>query len=310
MASILKSLRGLADPTRLRILRLLREEDLSVAELQEILSMGQSRISTQLAQLRESGLVSDRRSGKKVIYTLADDVNGGLDLQQLLDSAESEIEQSKTDLAALELVRRNRSDRMRAYFDELAGKFGKKYVPGRSWKALAETLLKLLPPLKIADLGSGEGTFSQLLAQQAEQVIGVDSSDKMVQVATKLAKEHGFKNLEFRLGDLEDPPIYDESMDLVFLSQALHHASRPERAVASAFRILRPGGRIVILDLLKHAFEEARELYLDTWLGFAEVELHEFLEKSGFSEIETAIVSREKEKPNFQTVLAIAIKPN
>ncbi|MEM7011626.1 MAG: metalloregulator ArsR/SmtB family transcription factor, partial [Verrucomicrobiota bacterium] len=127
MASILKSLRGLADPTRLRILRLLREEDLSVAELQEILSMGQSRISTQLAQLRESGLVTDRRSGKKVIYTLAADENGGLDIPQLLDSAEDEIEEAQTDLAALNLVRKNRDDRMRAYFDELAGKFGKKY---------------------------------------------------------------------------------------------------------------------------------------------------------------------------------------
>jgi ubiquinone/menaquinone biosynthesis C-methylase UbiE/DNA-binding transcriptional ArsR family regulator len=309
VASILKSLRGLADPTRLRILRLLREEDLSVAELQEILSMGQSRISTQLAQLRESGLVVDRRSGKKVIYALATDINGGLDLQQLLDSVEAEIEEARTDLAALELVRKNRDDRMRAYFDELAGKFGKKYVPGRSWKALAETLLKLLPPMKIADLGSGEGTFSQLLAQQAEQVIGVDNSEKMIEVSSGLAKDHGFTNLEFRHGDLENPPIDDEAMDLVFLSQALHHASRPERAVDSAFRILRPGGRIVILDLLKHGFEEARDLYHDTWLGFAEVELHEFLKKSGFSAIETTIVSKEKVPPHFQTVLALAIKP-
>lgn len=279
-----------------------------MAELQEILSMGQSRISTQLAQLRESGLVADRRSGKKVIYTLAKDVNGGLDLQQLLVSAESEIDEAKTDLAALELVRKNRGDRMRAYFDELAGKFGKKYVPGRSWKGLAETLLKLLPPMTIADLGAGEGTFSQLLAQRAKHVIAVDNSEKMIEVARGLAKDHGVANLEFRLGDLEDPPIDDEAVDLVFLSQALHHASRPVRAVASAHRILRPGGRIVILDLLKHNFEEARELYLDTWLGFAEVELHEFLKSAGFSEIETTLVDREAQTPNFQTVLAIAVK--
>ncbi|MEM7015636.1 MAG: class I SAM-dependent methyltransferase, partial [Verrucomicrobiota bacterium] len=171
-----------------------------------------------------------------------------------------------------------------------------------------ETLLKLLPPMVIADLGAGEGTFSQLLAQRAEHVIAIDNSEKMIEVATGLAKDHGINNLEFRLGDLENPPIDEEAVDLVFLSQALHHATKPERAVASAFRILKPGGRIVILDLLKHGFEEARDMYHDVWLGFAEVELHEFLEKAGFGEIETTIVAREKEKPNFQTILAIAVK--
>jgi len=309
MASIVNSLRGLADPTRLRILCLLRREDLAVAELQEILSMGQSRISTQLAQLKRGGLVQDRRSGKRVIYGLAEEPRQGMRLRELLDAAAPELEDNESDEAALALVLARRSDRMRAYFDELAGKFGKTYLPGRSWKGLAETLLKLMPPMVIADLGAGEGTFSQLLAQRARQVIAIDNSPKMIEYASSIARQNGVANLEFRLGDLESPPIQDESVDLALFSQALHHALRPDRAVKAAMQILRPGGRIVVLDLLRHGFEEARELYLDSWLGFSQSQLQGFLESAGFEEIEITVVDREPEPPNFQTVLALATKP-
>src|SRR5207248_3165675 len=156
----------------------------------------------------------------------------------------------------------------RKYFDELAGKFGRGYVPGRSWQALAHTLITLLPPLTVADLGAGEGTLSQLLAKRARKVIAIDNSPKMVEFGSTLAKKHGFKNLEYRLGDIEDPPIAKESVDLAILSQALHHAIHPERAIGAAHRILKRGGRLVILDLLSHRFEKARELYADHWLGF------------------------------------------
>tara|TARA_R110002096_G_scaffold432734_3_gene650053 strand:- start:3410 stop:4339 length:930 start_codon:yes stop_codon:yes gene_type:complete len=309
MASILKSLRGLADPTRLRILFLLQKENLTVAELQEILAMGQSRISTQLAQLKKAGLVTDRRSGKNVIYGL-DTGDESLDLTSLLNAARLEVDEAPKDEAALDLLLRKRGDQMRAYFDQLAGKFGRSYLPGRSWKSLAETLLKLMPPMVIADLGAGEGTFSQLLAQRAERVIAIDNAEKMVEYGADLARQNGVKNLEYRLGDLENPPIEPETVDLAFFSQALHHANKPERAVEAAFEILKPGGRIVILDLLKHTFEEAREIYLDTWLGFAEVELHDFLKSAGFSAIEMTIVDRESEHPHFNTLLSIATKPS
>ena len=140
-----------------------------------------------------------------------------------LDLAASEVPEIDEDLAALEIARRKRQDKARAYFNELAGKFGRHYCPGRSWKGLAETLLKLLPPLVIADLGAGEGTFSQLLAQKAEKVIAIDNSEKMVEYGAGLAKDHGFLNLEYRLGDIMEPPIDDGSVDLAFFSQALHH---------------------------------------------------------------------------------------
>jgi len=232
------------------------------------------------------------------------------DLFAIIESATEEIDEIDEDNAALDLAVRKRSDKARAYFAQLAGKFGRQYVPGRSWKALAETLLKLMPPLEIADLGAGEGTFSQLLAQRAKKVIAIDSSEKMVEFGARVAKENSFKNLEYRLGDIEDPPIDDASVDVAFFSQSLHHAVKPERALQSAFRILRPGGRVVVLDLLKHQFEDAKELYADLWLGFSELELSQFLKRSGFIKIDPAVVDREKSSPNFQTLMVIAEKPN
>ncbi len=314
MASILKSLSLIADPTRVRILLLLKEEELSVAELQEVLSLPQSNISAQLAKLKSAELVSDRRSGKNRLYRIeeptAKDKPAHEHFLALLEAAGGELRDVKKDAEALRVVLRKRAQTAQAYFDALAGKFGRHYIPGRSWKGLGETLLKLLPPLVIADLGAGEGTLSQLLAQRARKVIAVDNSEKMVAYGAELAKKHGFENLEYRLGDIESPPIPPTSVDLVFLSQALHHAQNPEKALKAAHTILKPGGRIVVLDLLKHQFEKARDLYADVWLGFSESELHDFLGKAGFKQIETSVVHRESESPHFQTLLAIAEKEN
>ena len=129
----------------------------------------------------------------------------------------------------------------------------------------------------IADLGAGEGTISQLMAQRAKKVIAIDNSEKMVEFGAELARKHGIANLEYRLGDLEDVPIRSGTVDLAFFSQALHHAVHPERAIGEAWRILKPGGRIAILDLSRHHFEEAREMYADLWLGFTELEIERYL---------------------------------
>jgi ArsR family transcriptional regulator len=309
MPSILKNLRLLSDHSRVRILLLLEGEELSVAELQEILAMGQSRISTHLAQLKQAGLVEDRRTGKSIFYRFKASTNGNLsDLLKVLREAAAEIPESADDSAALKLALARRQDRMRAYFDELAGKFGRHYVPGRSWKGLAEMLLALMPPMEIADLGAGEGTFSQLLARRAKHVIAIDNSQKMVEYGAELARKHGVQNLEYRLGDLEAVPIPDRTIDLAFFSQALHHSQHPERAVAEAFRILKPGGRIVVLDLVRHTYEDAREMYADLWLGFSEVEVRRFLAQSGFGDVETSVVHREEEAPHFETMLAVGMK--
>jgi SAM-dependent methyltransferase/biotin operon repressor len=304
MPSMLKSLKLLSDPTRLRILMLVENEELSVAELQEVLGMGQSRISTQLSQLKAEGLVTDERSGKNNIYTCS----AAQDLMEVARLAAAEVPEVTADEAALRHLLRKRKDSARAYFDELAGRFGKDYVPGRSWKALAEALIKVLNYKVVADLGAGEGTLAQLLAQRAEKVIAVDLSPKMVEFGQGLATQNGLKNLEYRIGDIEDPPIEDGSLDLAILSQALHHAEHPQKALDAAFRILKPGGRLIVLDLLQHHFEEARELYADRWLGFSESDLASMLEKSGFGQIETIVADREIAEPRFQTLLGIGIR--
>jgi ubiquinone/menaquinone biosynthesis C-methylase UbiE/DNA-binding transcriptional ArsR family regulator len=306
MTSIVKSLRAISDPTRLRLLLLLLEEELTVAELQEILGMGQSRISASLALLKREAIARNRRVGKNIFYSVGPETVSAL--RPILEAARRELPEAINDAAALTLALRKRKDKAAEYFNKLAGKFGRTYIPGRSWQALAHALLRLLPAMVIADLGAGEGTLSQLLARGAKKVIAIDNSEKMVEFGANLAREHGFTNLEYRLGDIENPPIERESVDLALFSQALHHAASPQKAVTAAHRILREGARIMVLDLVSHSHEEARELYADVWLGFSEAELQQLLTKAGFSQIEMSIVSRETEAPNFQTLLATAAK--
>jgi len=305
---MIESMRLLADPTRLRIWMALRRGALSVAELQEVLAMGQSRISTQLAQLKRAGLVEDRKDGKHRYYTLREGT-AAAPLVAVADQAANELPEVRRDQTATDHVLRKRRDRMRAYFDSLAGRFGRDYVPGRSWKGLAETLLKLMPPMVIADLGAGEGTVSQLLAQRAERVIAIDNSEKTVEYGARLAADHGLANLEYRLGEIEAVPLPDGSVDLAVLSQALHHAVDPARALREAFRILRPAGRVVVLDLRRHKFTQARDRFGDVWLGFTEVELLGFLRAAGFDPVECGVVDREQGKPGFETILALGTKP-
>lgn len=300
-------MKAASDPTRLRILLLLRHEELTVAELQEILCMGQSRISASLALLRREGLVADRRVGRNSFYS----AKGRLppELAGVLSLAAKEVPDHERDLAALGLALSRRKDRAAIYFEKLAGKFGKTYIPGRSWQALAHGLMALIPPMEVADLGAGEGTLSQLLAKYAKRVIAIDNSPGMVEFGSRVAKENGFENLEYRLGDMESPPIENASVDLTLFSQALHHAASPVRALQAAHRILRPGGRVLILDLAAHSFEQARELYAHVWLGFSEVELRAMLAEAGFEKTNTSIVAREKHPPHFQVIMATARKP-
>src|SRR5579863_10067710 len=305
--SIVKILRVVADPNRLRILLLLKAEELSVAELQEILVMGQSTISTHLSQLKQAGLVEDRRIGKNSLYRLTTG-NGNDVLADLLARAEREIAEAAHDRTTARRVVKKRQDKMRAFFDSVAGRLGKDYVPGKSWKSLAEALLRLMPPMVIADLGAGDGSFSLLLAQNAIKVIAVDASARMIEFAREQAGRNHVKNIDYRLGDMEEIPIDDACVDLVFFSQSLHHALHPDRAIAEAARILKPGGRIAILDLARHRFEEAREMYADEWLGFSEAELDAMLHRAGFAKVQTSVVQKETEPPHFQTMLAVAQK--
>ncbi len=309
MSTTLKSLRALADLTRLRIIALLEKEELSVNELQEVTRMGQSRISTHLGLLQDAGLVQSRREGKRTFYKLKSDADAvAREFITLAIRGAAEMHEHAADQLNLRRVLARRNEQAQVYFNQVAGRFDRSYGPGRSWQAFGHLLLRIIPPLTVADLGSGEGLLSELLARRCKKVIAVDNSEKMVTFGANKAKKNGLKNLEFRLGDLEAPPIEANSVDLVILSQALHHAAEPARAIASAHKLLRAGGQIMILDLLQHKFERARELYGDRWLGFAESDLHCWLETAGFKKIEITIVAREEEPPHFQTILASGLR--
>jgi len=308
MSETVELLKLLADPTRLRLIHLLQGDELSVAELQEVLNMGQSRISSHLALLRQAGTVVDRKDGKRSFYRLGRGLSaaGRRLLDTTLETTRDE-EEIVEDRRHLERILERRRQQSEQYFNEVAGRLGKNYCPGRSWEAIGHFLLFLTPAIDIADLG--EGVLSQLLARQAKRVWCIDNSPRMVEVGTELARTHGIDNLEYRLGDIEAVPLAPESVDLALLSQALHHAQHPQKAISESFRILRPGGHVAIIDLLEHQFERARELYADRWLGFTHNQIYAYLADAGFTGISVETVSREPQEPHFETILARGTKP-
>lgn len=309
MNSSWDTLKILSDPTRLRLVALVMREELSVAELQEILGMGQSRISSQLALLRQASLVADRRDGKKAFYSLRSSLPPGQQalLQAAVDSVKG-LDVIAEDARHLDRVLAKRRRVSEQYFNTIAGRLGRNHCPGRSWEAIGRLALQLVPNVIVADLGAGEGLISQLLARNAKQVWCIDNSPRMVEVGTELARKNDLTNLTYRLGDIEQVPLADGSVDLAILSQALHHAQHPQKAVDEAHRILKPGGQLLVLELAEHEFEKARELYADLWLGFKESALDGFLRKAKFIKVEVTPVSKEAVEPHFETLLATGFK--
>jgi len=302
--------RALADPTRLRLLHLLSQQELSVAELTRILATGQSTVSQHLAQLREAGLIVDRKDGTRSFYSRAPAAGAVAQAWAEIEEGIAATAEARADRAALDDALADRAREARAYFDRIADAIEHEYLPGRTWEGLAKAAIRMLPRLRVADLGIGGGELTLLLCTASEKVIGVDASRPMLARVRAKARRAGVRNLELRHGTIEALPLRTGEVDLAILSQVLHHAEEPGRALAEAYRALAPGGRLLVLDLLRHKARWTREKFQDRWPGFLERELAQALRAAGFEAIETSIVARERTPPYFQTLLAVASRPH
>lgn len=300
-------LKALADENRLRLLHLLAQEDLSGTDLMEILNLGQSRVSTHLNLLKEVGLVIDRRHGRRSLYSIAPGPAAALWDKVLAENAKTA--EFQADVAGLEALRERRRGESRAYFDRVAAAFGEQILPGRTWEGLARALLQLVPRGRFVDLGVGDGLLTLMLSEVASSVTAVDISTEMLEQLRQRALRKGITNVETVAADIEDLPLADASYDCVVMSQALHHARHPERALAEAHRILVTGGRLLVIDLLAHTEDWVRDQLQHVHLGFTEQALGEHLERSRFERITLQRAARDPQPPHFMTLVATGVKP-
>jgi ArsR family transcriptional regulator len=197
--------------------------------------------------------------------------------------------------------------RLRKENFEVHGSDRSQFVPGRSWAAWSRALGLLLPPVDVADIACGEGYLSVESAHWARRVVGVDRSPEVLKRARALADRRGVKNISWKRGDMEKLPLGDATVDVALLSQALHHAANPGRAVAEAARVLRPGGRVLALDLREHDQEWVRDRVGDRWLGFSDEDLQRFFTGAGLTDVKVRVGSRSPGDP-FAVLIASGIK--
>jgi len=322
--------RLLGDDARLRILRLLDAERLNVSELTSILGIAQSGVSRHLGLLKDAGLVEERKDAGFTYFRLAPALQSGDNgfgpvwplLRAQFDAAAGSA-RGRADDARLEEVRRVRKEN----FDEHgADAERRQIVPGRSWAAWARALGHLLPPLVVADLGCGDGYLAVEASRFAKRVIAVDRSEAALERARAMAKRLAHRslgdssagapatargsrlaNIEWKRGELEKLPLKDDTVDVALLSQALHHAEDPSRAVAEAVRIVVPGGRVLILELRRHHEHWVRDTLGDRWLGFDDDELGRLLEDAGLSDVKVTVGARRQRDP-FTVLIASGVK--
>ena len=302
-------LRLLGDETRLRLLRVLSREALNVSELTAILGVAQSGVSRHLGLLREAGLVVEQRGGTFSWYRLAPEFEAETSARAPLWAwLRAEFARATTDTGAddarLEEIRRVRQE---SFAQHGAGGEQRQLVPGRSWAAWARALGLLLPAVDVADLGCGEGYLAIEAARWARRVTAVDRSADVLARAKELAARRRVRNIVWKRGELEHLPLADGSIDIALLSQALHHAADPERALAEANRILRPGGRVLVLDLRQHSESWVRPQLGDAWLGFSDEELRRLLGTAGFHEVTVRVGARRPGDP-FTVLIAVGTK--
>jgi SAM-dependent methyltransferase len=304
--------RLLGDEARLRLLRVLARERLNVTELTGVLGLAQSGVSRHLGLLKDAGLVREERDGGFSFYRLAprltDDPESPLRVMLDAQFRDSQDDPSvRADEARLHEVLRLRKENFELHTGPDT-RDARQLVPGRSWAAWSRALGRLLPPLRVADLGCGEGYLTVEAARWAAQVIAVDRSDVVLKRARGLAARRRIGNVIWKKGELEKLPIKDSSVDVAMLSQALHHARRPEEAVQEAVRITVPGGRVLVLDLRTHGEDWVRTKLGDRVLGFADEDLKKMLTQAGLGDVRVSVGARKAGDP-FIVLVASGTKP-
>src|SRR4029077_426268 len=290
--------RLLGDEARLRLLRVLAKERLNVTELTGVLGLAQSGVSRHLGLLKDADLVVEERDGGFSYYRLA----AGLREGSLAGVLQQQFEESASDAAVradearLQEVLRLRKEN----FDAHAGpdtRDARQLVPGRSWAAWSRPLGLLMPPVKVADLGCGEGYLTIEAARWASRVVAVDRSETVLTRAKALARRRRVSNVIWKKGELEKLPMKDGSVDVAMLSQALHHAHDPARAVAEAARVTADGGRVLLLDLRAHDEGWVRAKARDSLLRFADEELRRMLAAAGLADVKVGVGARKAGDP-------------
>lgn len=298
--------KALADDVRLRLMRALMTAELSVAELVQVLGLPQSTVSRHLKPLRDCDLVETRREGTSIYYRKGDALADPA-LSDVLEKQLARLSTANEDASAVRKALEQRRQRSKEFFEKIAGKYGEMTQPGGGWSALAAGLAAGFAGKDVVDLGAGEGELSLLLARFAGSVTAVDQSRAMLNEVASRAKAAGFGGVvKVCEADLEALPLAAGSADAVILSQALHHAALPARAVSEAARILRKDGRLIILDLFKHEQDWVREQWADQWLGFDENELRCWMEAACLREVRIDRLSAAA--PEFSVILASATK--
>jgi len=302
--------RLLGDEARLRLLRVLDKDRFNVKELTGILGLAQSGVSRHLGLLKEAELVVEERDGAYSFYRLSPALREG-DKSPLWPLLRAQFDSSedttpiKADEARLQEVLRLRRENFEHVGPDTRD--GRQLVPGRSWAAWSRALGLLLPALDVADLGCGEGYLTIESARWAKHVTAIDRSAGVLARARAVAARKKFTNITWKKGELENLPIDDGSMDVALLSQALHHAAEPAAALGEALRILKPGGRLLILDLRPHDETWVREKLGDRWFGFSDEHLSGLLTRAGFTDVRVALGARRTNDP-FAVLLAIGTK--
>jgi SAM-dependent methyltransferase len=294
----------LGDESRLRLCALLRERELSVTDLVRATGLSQPRVSTHLGRLRDGGFVRDRRVGQNAFYALATDALPGGARALLEDAARSDDATLAGDRRRLQALD---DERRGALPESFAGEMERHYSPGRTWESLALGLAGLLRLGDVLDVGSGDGAAAAHLAPYCASLTCVDASERMIDAARRrLAR---FPAVRALAADAHALPFEASSFDVALLFHTLTYAERPARVVAECARVLRPGGRLVVLSLDAHAHHDVTAPYGERHAGFAPDALRAMLADAGLAPGACEVVCREAKKPHFQVVLALAERP-